>query len=429
MTALRVALAGLGTVGGGTLRLLQENAALITERAGRPVTVTAVCERSEAVRRDFALEGVRVVKDFRELAVLPDIDVVVELIGGAEGAARDLCATALAASKNVVTANKALLATHGGELARVAEDKNVRLMFEAAVAGGIPVIKTLREALAGNIIQEVQGILNGTCNYILTRMTEAGLDFDIALREAQDKDYAEADPAMDVDGYDTAHKLALLAALAFNALPDLSSVTVEGLRHITPLDLAFAAELGCRIKLLGVARMTENGLEQRVGPCLVPESSPLASVGGVLNAVLIQGNAVGPVALIGRGAGREPTSSAVAADLIDLARGSAVKPFGIPVAACRPLKPAPPEARIANWYVRLRAVDKPGVLADISTILRDEIISIESILQRGRSRNDSVPIIFKTHDVDEASMRRAIQKIADVKSLREEPCLMRLENG
>jgi homoserine dehydrogenase len=429
VTALRVAIAGLGTVGGGTLRLLQENAALIAARAGRPVTVTAVCERSEAVRRAFALEGVRVIAGIQELAALQDIDVVVELIGGAEGVARELCMAALQNGKHVVTANKALLATHGAALARLAEEKGCQLMFEAAVAGGIPVIKTLREALAGNKVREVQGILNGTCNYILTRMAEAGLDFDAALKEAQAEGYAEADPGMDIDGHDTAHKLALLAALAFSVLPDLPSITVEGLRSVTPLDLKFAAELGCRIKLLGVARATERGLEQRVGPCLVPETSPLASVNGVLNAVLIQGDAVGPVTLMGRGAGSAPTSSAVTADLIDLARGSSVKPFGVPVADCRPLQPAPPEARRSKWYVRLRVVDQPGVLADVSAILRDEAISIESILQHGRSHTDSVPIIIKTHEVNEAAMRRAVKKMVAVKSVREEPCLMRIEGS
>jgi homoserine dehydrogenase len=428
MAALRIALAGLGTVGAGTLRLLQQNADLIAAQAGRPIAVTAVSARDRTKSRGCSLEGIRWVDDPRQLATLPDIDVVVELIGGADGVACEVCETALKSGKPVVTANKALLAAHGVELARIAEAKNLSLMFEAAVGGGIPVIKTLREALAGNKIHEVQGILNGTCNYILTRMAGAGLDFETALKEAQAEGYAEADPGMDIDGHDTAHKLAILAALAFGATPDLASVTVEGLRRVTPLDLTFAAELGCRIKLLGVARQTQHGLEQRVGPCLVPTSSPLSSVNNVLNAVLLQGDAAGPVTLAGRGAGGAPTASAVVADIVDLARGCSVKPFGIPVAACRPLAATSPETRLSNWYVRLRVVDQAGVVADISAILRDENISIESMLQHGRSRTDSVPVIIVTHEVNEAAMRRAVRKMVDIKTVREEPCLMRMES-
>ncbi|MDD5586932.1 MAG: homoserine dehydrogenase [Alphaproteobacteria bacterium] len=429
MESLRIALAGLGTVGAETLRLLQENAAVIAARAGRPVIVTAVSARNRQKTRSCSLEGILWADNPLELAAFPDADVVVELIGGAEGVARALCETALRNGKHVVTANKALLAAHGMDLAKLAEESGRQLMFEAAVAGGIPVIKTLREALAGNTMLAVQGILNGTCNYILTRMAGANLDFDEALKEAQAAGYAEADPGMDVDGHDTAHKLAILAALAFGAPPDLESITVEGLRRVTPLDLTFAAELGCRIKLLGTARFTKRGLEQRVGPCLVPETSPLAAVDHVLNAVMFHGSAAGPVTLVGRGAGGAPTASAVIADIIDIARGSAVRPFGIPVAASRPLSPTPPAERLSSWYVRLKVVDQPGVVADISAILRDEAISIESMLQHGRSRTDSVPVIIVTHEVNEAAMRRAVNKMVAVKSVREEPCLMRMENG
>ena len=429
MTALRIALAGLGTVGAGTLCLLQKNADSIAAHAGCAVTVTAVSARDQTKSRVCSLEGVRWVDDARQLATLPDVDVVVELIGGAEGIAHELCCAALRHGKHVVTANKALLAIHGAALAQLAEESGRQLMFEAAVAGGIPVIKTLREALSGNALQAVQGILNGTCNYILTRMAGAGLEFDAALKEAQDEGYAEADPGMDIDGHDTAHKLAILAALAFGVPPELASVTVEGLRRVTPFDLTFAAELGCRIKLLGVARLTEHGLEQRVGPCLVPQALPLATVDHVLNAISLQADAAGTVTLVGRGAGGNPTASAVVADIIDLARASAVRPFGIPLASCRALAATPPEARFSSWYVRLTVVDQPGVLADISAILRDEAISIKSILQHGRSRTDSVPVIIVTHEVNEAAMRRAVKKMVAVKSVREEPCLMRMESG
>ncbi len=429
MTPLRIAIAGLGTVGSGTLCLLRENAEIVATRAGRAISITAISARSKNKSRGCSLEGLKWFDDPRELASCSDVDVVVELIGGASGVAHELCEAALKNGKHVVTANKAMLAEHGLKLAQLAEKNERQLMFEAAVAGGIPVIKTVREALAGNKMRSVQGILNGTCNYILTRMAAAHLDFSAALHEAQTKGYAEADPAMDIDGHDTAHKLTLLAALAFGGAPNLSAVAVEGLRRMTPLDLQFAAELDCRIKLLGVARLTEHGLEQRVGPCLVPVSSPLSLVDNVLNAVQIRGDAVGPVTLVGRGAGSAPTASAVVGDLIDLARGTQVKPFGVPSTACSTIKVTPPEARQSHWYIRLQVVDQPGVVADISAILRDENISIESMLQRGRSRTDSVPVILTTHEIDEAAMRRAVAKMVHVKTVKEEPCLMRIESA
>jgi len=426
MTPLRIAIAGLGTVGTGVLSLLRENAELIAARAGRAVAVAAISARNKSKSRAVSLDGLTWTDNPRDLAAMPDVDVVVELIGGEKGIAFELCDAALKNGKHVVTANKALLAAHGKVLAHIAEEKDRQLMFEAAVAGGIPVIKAVRESLAGNRMKAIQGILNGTCNYILTRMFEAEMEFEAALKEAQAKGYAEVDPAMDIDGHDSAHKLALLAALAFGAPPDLDAVAVEGLRRITAMDLKFAAELECRVKLLGFARMTEQGLEQRVGPCLVPLGSPLASIDGVLNAVLMQGDATGPVTLVGRGAGSAPTASAVVADIIDIARENAVKPFGLPIASCRAAKVAPPEARLSNWYMRLRVVDQPGVVADVSAILRDENISIESMLQYGRSRTDSVPVIITTHEIDEAAIRRAAGKIVRVGTVKEEPCVMRV---
>ncbi len=429
MTPFRVAIAGLGTVGSGVLSLLSANADVIAARAGRAIVVTAISARDKTKPRGCSLEGLAWFDDPRDLASCPDTDAVVELIGGARGVACDLCESALKNGKHVVTANKAMLAEHGLKLVQLAETNDCRVMFEAAVAGGIPVIKAVRESLAGNKMHMIQGILNGTCNYILTRMASDGLEFVAALQEAQAKGYAEADPSMDIDGHDTAHKLALLTSLAFGVAPNLPAVNVEGLRRMTPLDLRFAAELGCRIKLLGVARLTEEGIEQRVGPCLVPEASPLASIDGVLNAVMLHGDAVGPVTFVGRGAGSAPTASAVVGDLIDLARGAAVKPFGVPASSCLALDSTPPEARLSNWYIRLQVVDQPGVVADISAILRDENISIESMLQHGRSRTDSVPVIITTHEIDEAAMRRAVAKMLHVKTVKEEPCLMRIENA
>ena len=428
MPPLRIALAGLGTVGAGTLRLLQQNADLIASHAGRPVEVVAACAKDRSKASDLALDKIRWLDDPRDLAKQPDVEAVVELMGGAEGITRELVEAALLNGKHVVTANKALLAAHGAKLAGMAETKNVQLKFEAAVAGGIPIIKTLRESLAGNKMLSVQGILNGTCNYILTRMNSAKLDFAAALKEAQEKGYAEADPAMDVDGHDTAHKLALLAALAFGTKPDLKAVTTEGIRRIAPVDLHFAAELKCRVKLLGVARLSEHGLEQRVGPCLVPESSPLAQVDDVLNAVMVQGDFIGDVTLIGRGAGSAPTASAVVGDIMDLARGNVLLPFIVPVGSLRDAVSTPPEKRLSGWYIRLQVADRPGVVAEISAILRDEAISIESFLQHGHPHDNAVPVVITTHEVAESALRRATAKIASLEVVREELCLLRIES-
>lgn len=431
MTPLRIAIAGLGTVGSGTLRLLQRNADTIAMRAGRAVEIVAGSASDRSKGADCNLSAIRWLDSPLELAAQPDVDVVVELMGGAEGIARDTVTAALSNGKHVVTANKALLAAHGAELAAIAESKNCQLKFEAAVAGGIPVIKALRESLAGNTMLSVRGILNGTCNFILTRMAIDKLDFAVALKEAQERGYAEANPSMDIDGHDTAHKLAILASLAFGTKLDANAVTTDGIRRISPIDLKFAAELDCRIKLLGVAKLSEHGLEQRVGPCLVPISSPLARVDDVLNAVTLQGHSVGDVTLIGRGAGGAPTASAVTGDIIDLARGVNVPPFTVPVAKLKNAEAASPEKRLSSWYIRLLVTDKPGVVADVSSILRDEAISIESLLQHGRSDgvNDSVPVVVTTHTASEAAMRRAIAKISGLSVVRDAPCLLRIEEA
>jgi homoserine dehydrogenase len=425
MTDLNIAIAGLGTVGAGVVRLLTQNADLIAARAGRAIRIKAVSARDRNKKRACDLSGVEWVETPEVLAKMPGVDAVVELIGGAEGVARKLAEAALASDKHLVTANKALLATHGAALARTAESHKKHLAFEAAAAGGVPVIKTLREALAGNRVASVRGILNGTCNYILTRMEEARIDFAAALGEAQQKGYAEADPAADIDGHDTAHKTALLAALAFGAEPDLNSIAVAGIRHLMPIDLQFADELGCRIKLLGIARLTESGLEQRVGPALVPKSLSLAHVKGALNAVLIHGDFVGDLMLEGRGAGEQPTASAVVADIIDIARGNFAPAFGIPAARLKKLNVAR-TATQARYYMRLQVMDKPGVVADISSILRDAQISIESLLQHGRSHKD-VPVVIVTHEVSSEAMRRAAGLTAKLGSVVEPPCLLPIE--
>ena len=318
---LSVGIAGLGTVGGGVLKLLRDNAEIVTARAGRPIAVTAVSARDRSKDRGVAVTGLRWYDDPVALAGDPGVDVVVELIGGSDGPARALAEAAIGAGKPLVTANKALLAVHGAALARLAEERGVTLKFEAAVAGGIPAIKALREGLAGNRISNVAGILNGTCNYILTQMRERGREFADVLADAQKLGYAEADPSFDIDGVDAAHKLAILAALAFGRPVSFDDVHVEGIRRISALDIAFATELGYRIKLLGIARQTEAGIETRVHPCMVPQTAPIARVDGVFNAVVAEGDFVGRVMLEGRGAGAGPTASAVAADLIDIARG------------------------------------------------------------------------------------------------------------
>jgi homoserine dehydrogenase len=424
---LSIGIAGLGTVGGGVLTMLRQNAELIAARAGRPIAVTAVSARDRNRDRGVPLSGLRWYEDAVALAADPGVDVVVEVMGGSEGPARALVESAIAAGKPVVTANKALLAVHGAALAAAAEKAGVALAFEAAVAGGIPVIKALREGLAGNRIKSVAGILNGTCNYILTVMRERGREFAEVLADAQKLGYAEADPAFDVDGIDAAHKLAILAALAFGRPVDFGAVHVEGIRRISALDIAFAGELGYRIKLLGLARQTDAGIETRVHPCMVPATAPIARVDGVFNAVVAEGDFVGRVMLEGRGAGAGPTASAVVADLIDIARGRATPVWGAAAGALTAAPSVPMEAHVGAYYLRLMVVDRPGVIADVSAVLRDAGISLESMLQRGRSPGEAVPVVLTTHETSEAAMRGAIARIAALGAVLEPPALIRIE--
>ncbi|OYW07536.1 MAG: homoserine dehydrogenase, partial [Rhodospirillales bacterium 12-71-4] len=327
----------------------------------------------------------------------------------------------------VVTANKALLAVHGAALAQLAEAKGVVLSYEAAVAGGIPAIKALREGLAANDISRVMGILNGTCNYILTQMRERGIEFAQALSEAQKLGYAEADPAFDVDGIDAAHKLAILAALAFGRPVDFAAVHVEGIRSVSALDIRLAEELGYRIKLLGIARRTEAGIEARMHPCMVPVAHPIARVDGVFNAVVAEGDFVGRVVLEGRGAGAGPTASAIAADLIDIARGRSTPVWGV---AGRDLSQAPSvpmDSRVGAYYLRLMVLDRPGVIADVTAALRDHAISLESMLQRGRAPGEAVPVVVTTHDCQESQMLAAIARIEALEAVLEKPAMIRIE--
>lgn len=425
---LRAGIAGLGTVGAGVVRLLQEHGSLIARRAGRPVEIAAVSARDRKRDRGVNISSYAWRDDPLALASSDDVDVVVELIGGAEGPARALAEAALANGKALVTANKALMAHHGSGLAALAEKNGVALMFEAAVAGGIPVIKTLREGLAANEIRGVAGILNGTCNYILTEMRETGRDFSDVLKEAQEKGYAEADPATDIEGTDAAHKLCLLGALAYGIRPDMGRVQVTGIGGVTAQDIFYARELGYRIKLLGIARrQADGGIVQTVEPCLVPAGGMMGAVDGVYNAVLLEADFAGSNLSVGRGAGAGPTASAVTADLIDCARGVSVPAFGVPAHSLAAASWADPGAVSGRFYIHLAVNDRAGVLAEISAVMRDFNVSVESLLQRGRDPGNPVSIVLTTHTVKRADIESACRRMESLESVRGKPCLIRIE--
>jgi homoserine dehydrogenase len=425
---LKIGIAGLGTVGASVVQLLDRHRELLAERAGRAIEIAAVSARDPRKSRGIDLSRSRWSDDPVALASDPEIDVVVELIGGEDGPARRLVEAALAHGKPVVTANKALLARHGAALARTAEANGLALAYEASVCGGIPIIKGLREGLAGNRIRELHGILNGTCNYILSQMRDSGRGFDEVLTEAQALGYAEADPSFDIDGIDTAHKLAILTALAFGAEVDLDSIHIEGIRHVGALDITYADTLGYTIKLLGIARRSEDGVvEQRVHPCMIPKSAAIAAADGVYNAVVADGDFVEKVNFVGRGAGGGPTASAVVADLIDIARGRQAPVFGVPAASLTRAKARPIEQRFGAYYLRLMVIDRPGVIADVAAILRDENVSLESVLQRLRAPGDNVPVVLTTHETDEARMTAAIAQIGALEAVVEPPRMIRIE--
>jgi homoserine dehydrogenase len=422
---LKIAIAGLGTVGGGTVQLLHDQAELLAARAGRGLTLVAAAALVKPP--ELPLDGVPFFQDARVMAREAEYDVLVELIGGAGGIALEVVKTALELGRSVVTANKAMIAHHGVELARLAEKTGANIGFEASVGGGIPVIKSLREGLAGNRVIKVMGILNGTCNYILSTMREQGRDFADVLAEAQALGYAEADPSFDIDGIDTAHKLAILASLAFAMPIDLDAVACEGIRHVSALDIRYADELGYRIKLLGVAALTDSRVEARVYPAMVPLSFPLAHVNGPFNAIVTEGDFVGRTVLEGRGAGARPTASAVVADLMDLASGRVMPTFGVPVDRLKPLPKAPAGAHRSAYYIRLMVKDEPGVFADIAATLRDEKVSMEQIIQRGRAPSETVPVVMTVHETDEAAMLKAIGRIRGLASVADLQ-VIRIEN-
>jgi homoserine dehydrogenase len=428
----KIGIAGLGTVGVGTFKLLKANSQVIAERCGRQLVVSAVSASHRKKDRGLDFRDVAWFDDGATLAAEADVDIVVEVIGGAEGSARETVEAALTRKLHVVTANKALIANHGIELAKMAEGSGVSLAYEAAVAGGVPIIKALREGLASNSINKITGILNGTCNYIISTMRMTGRDFDDVLEEAQTLGYAEADPTFDVDGIDTANKLAILASVAFGTVIDINAVHVEGIRNISTLDIQYADEFGYRIKLLGLAeRLAEcddGGIVQRVYPCLIRPDHPLASVEGVFNAVVAEGDFVGKSIYEGRGAGAGPTASAIVSDIMDIAAGRHAPVFGVPVHYLKTPRSVPVEQHVGEYYVRLLVVDRPGVFADIASAFRDEDVSMESVLQRGRNENANVNVVIITHETLEANLLRALKRVQTNAALVELPHMMRIES-
>jgi homoserine dehydrogenase len=422
--SFRIGIAGIGTVGTGVVQILQQNADLIAARAGRPIEISAISARSKKDR------GVDLSKykwiDQPEALANEKLDAVVELMGGVEGTARTLVTNSLKKGCHVVTANKALLAHHGAELAGLAEENGASLMFEAAVAGCVPIIKALREGFTSNKITGVYGILNGTCNYILTQMRLTGRGYEEVLKEAQDKGYAEADPEADVEGFDAGHKTALLAAIAYGVKPDFKSVKLKGITKLNGTDIMFAAKLGYKIKLLGISKNYNGKIVQSVEPCLVPAEDPLGSIEDVYNAVFVEGDFFETPLLTGRGAGGGPTGSAVVADIVSLARGLKVPTFGIPAKNLGTMEVMDIGETRSKFYLRMTVLDQPGVIADISAILRDQKISMESVLQQGRDPNQPVDLVMTTHESRRANIAESCRQIARLDSVVGEPCLMRV---
>jgi len=424
--SLRVAVAGLGTVGSGVVRVLLDRQNDLIRRAGCDLTISGVSALDRHKRRSPFIASLNWFDDPLSLAK-SDADIVVELIGGEEGVALELVRAALLAGKHVVTANKALLSKYGAELAELAEKNNVALKFEAAAAGGIPIVKALRESLVAHGVGAIRGILNGTCNYILTQMESTGRSFQEVLADAQRMGFAEADPTLDIGGGDTAHKLALLASIAFGVKPTLAYTSIRGIADVTPEDIAFAQEFGCRVKLLGVARSGPEGIDQRVHPAIVKRNSPLGDIEGAFNAVVADAGEAGPFFFAGRGAGQAPTAAAVIADIVDIARGNIGPAFGLPASQLEELRPAPESARAAAFYLRFLAVDKPGVLAEIAGKLAQANVSIESMIQRGRASEETVMIVMITHESPPTAVECALKAIAGSDKILGAPTMIPME--
>ncbi|MHB8729197.1 MAG: homoserine dehydrogenase [Sulfuricaulis sp.] len=434
MKPVKIGILGLGTVGCGTVNVLVRNGQEISRRAGREIKIVQASARDLDKKRPCSTDGIKLVADPREIVRNPEIEIVVELIGGHD-VALELVLEAIANGKHVITANKALIAIHGNEIFAQAQKKGVMVAFEAAVAGGIPIIKSVREGLAGNRIEWIAGIINGTSNFILSEMRDKGADFADVLKEAQRLGYAETDPAFDVEGVDAAHKLTILAAIAFGIPLKFKQAYIEGISRITRMDVQYAEELGYRLKLLGIARRAGGGVELRVHPTLIPERRLIANVEGAMNAVLVKGDAVGPTMFYGAGAGAEPTASAVIADLVDVVRTLTADPnHRVPHQAFQPdaltdTPILPIEEVETSYYLRLHALDRPGVLADVTRILADQQISIEAILQKEPSiGEDTVPVIILTQRVKEKNMNEAIKRLEKLSSIKRQVARIRLEH-
>ncbi len=432
MSEVRIGLLGLGTIGTGVARILIEQQELISRRLGKRVVLVAAADRDLERDRGLDLSGIRLSDDANDIVRADDIDLVVELIGGYEPA-RTFVATALEHGKHVVTANKALIAKHGEELFPLAAEKDLAIGFEAAVGGGIPCLKALREGCAANAIESVYGILNGTCNFILTKMEDEGADYADVLKEAQALGYAEADPTFDVEGIDTAHKLSILAAMAFGAKIRFDEVFTEGISRITPSDIASARELGYRIKLLGIAKPHGDQVEMRVHPTLVPHSSQMANVSDSYNAVMVSGDFVEHTLYFGRGAGERPTASAVVADIMDIARvhpdgvAHLPAPMGFVESERRDMATMPVADVACEYYVRLMVRDEPGVIAAVTSILADQRISLEAIIQKERHATNTVPIVMLTHETREGNLQAAIARITALESVEDNALILRKE--
>ena len=423
--ALRLGIAGLGTVGTGIIRIVQTHADMLALRAGRPVTITAVSARSKGKDRGVNLDAYAWEDDPVALAQRDDVDVFVEVMGGHDGAAKDATEAALNAGKDVVTANKALLAHHGQALAELAESNGRVIRFEAAVAGGIPVIKALTEGLAANEMTRVVGVMNGTCNFILTQMEATGQGYNALFEECARLGYLEADPNLDVGGIDAGHKLSLLSSIAFGTQVDFDGVELEGIQAITLEDIRQAADMGYKIKLLGVAQMTGRGLEQRMSPCLVPDTSPLGQLQGGTNMVVLEGDSVGQIVLRGPGAGSGPTASAVMGDVLDLARGLRISTFGQPASTLRKVRSAR-AAVPAPYYMRLQLQDKPGALAKVAKVLGEAGISIDRMRQYGHE-DTTAPVIIVTHKTTRAALDEALAAMPQTAVVEGAPVAIRIE--
>lgn len=423
---INIAIAGLGTVGAGVVSLLQENAALHNSRSGASIRISAVSARDKSKNRGVDLSGIAWADHPLELVERDDVDVIVELIGGEDGIALDLCRKALEAGKHVVTANKALIAKHGNSLAQIADTMNVSLLCEAAVAGGIPILAALRNGLAANRYTRIAGIMNGTCNYILSQMQLHGSNFDDVLADAQAKGYAETPPDLDIDGIDAAHKLAILASTAYGTKVDFDGVFVEGIRNITAQDIALADELGYTIRLLGIAEPTDDGVLQRVHPCLVPLDSMLGQIHDAMNAIEVQCDALGPAVLTGAGAGAGPTASAVVADLLTIARGIPAHCFGVAADQLQPANSADMDAHIGESYIRLKVRDESGVLANITSQLNNNDIGIETIIQHADDAG-AADIAIITHEASESAISNLINQLVEYDAVLEKPHRIRVE--